>query len=86
MSLPNSTIFLCCILLYQSNADESAEIPPAVNQVEAHPYFQQEDLKKYLSEKNILLEAYSPLGNNLHNMPRYDITQLVPGLSSAKTK
>ncbi|EFE32289.1 aldehyde reductase I (ARI), putative [Trichophyton benhamiae CBS 112371] len=29
-----------------------------------------EDLKKYLSEKNILLEAYSPLGNNLHNMPR----------------
>ncbi|KAF3897363.1 Glycerol 2-dehydrogenase (NADP(+)) GCY1 [Trichophyton interdigitale] len=47
-----------------------AEIPPAVNQVEAHPYFQQDDLKKYLSEKNILLEAYSPLGNNLHNMPR----------------
>ncbi|GBF61678.1 alcohol dehydrogenase [Trichophyton mentagrophytes] len=31
-----------------------AEIPPAVNQVEAHPYFQQDDLKKYLSEKNIL--------------------------------
>lgn len=74
MSLRNSTIFPCPVLLCQSNGNDSAEIPPAVNQVEAHPYFQQDDLKKYLSEKNILLEAYSPLGNNLHNMPRYDIT------------
>ncbi|KAL1959913.1 hypothetical protein VTO42DRAFT_581 [Malbranchea cinnamomea] len=47
-----------------------AEIPPAVNQVEAHPHLQQPELKKYLDEKNIILQAYSPLGNNLAGAPR----------------
>ena len=43
---------------------------PAANQVEAHPYLQQPDLLKFCQDKGILLEAYSPLGNNQTGEPR----------------
>ncbi len=38
-------------------------IQPVANQVELHPTFNQEELKKYCDEKDILLIAYSPLGS-----------------------
>lgn len=38
-------------------------IPPAVNQVEINTAFPQEELLEYCKSKNILLTAYSPLGN-----------------------
>ncbi|KAH8890654.1 aldo/keto reductase [Thozetella sp. PMI_491] len=47
----------------------AAEIKPVVNQVELHPYFQQQELFDFCKEKNVLLEAYSPLGNNIYNLP-----------------
>lgn len=37
---------------------------PVVNQVEAHPYLQQRELFDFCKENGILIEAYSPLGNN----------------------
>lgn len=49
---------------------KSVDIVPACNQVEAHPYLQQPALLKYCQEKNIILEAYSPLGNNQTGEPR----------------
>lgn len=44
-------------------ADEGVYIKPVVNQIEAHPLLPQPDLKEYLDQENILIEAYSPLGS-----------------------
>ena len=42
----------------------SARIKPAVNQVETHPYFIREDLIKFCRQNDIIVQAYSPLGNS----------------------
>lgn len=42
---------------------EVSDVVPAVNQVECHPFFQQRTLRKYLDQKNIVIEAWSPLGH-----------------------
>ena len=40
---------------------ETAKIPPAINQIEYHPYLQHGDLVPYLQKQNIAVSAYSPL-------------------------
>lgn len=41
----------------------TAKVKPAVNQVECHPYAQQNELRSYLKGKDIRLEAWYPLGH-----------------------
>lgn len=39
------------------------ELPPAINQVEFHPYFQQKKAEKIMWEYDVQMEAWSPLGH-----------------------
>ncbi|PMD30572.1 aldehyde reductase-like protein [Hyaloscypha variabilis F] len=48
----------------------TAKITPAVNQIEAHAYLQQPKLLEWSKKQNIVVAAYSPLGNNIYNLPR----------------
>ena len=42
---------------------EAAEMKPAVLQVECHPYYQQEELKKRLAPYGTVIEAWYPIGH-----------------------
>jgi len=53
-----------------------ASIKPSVNQVELHPYFQQNELKKRLKKYGTLLESWYPIGHGskeLINEPLFNL-------------
>jgi 2,5-diketo-D-gluconate reductase A len=39
-----------------------AEVPPAINQIEVHPYLTQDDVRAFCAEHQIAIEGWSPLG------------------------
>jgi diketogulonate reductase-like aldo/keto reductase len=47
---------------------DQAKIKPVVNQVELHPYFQQNDLRKRMEKYNTKIEAWAPLGHAMTNI------------------
>ncbi|ETS75563.1 hypothetical protein PFICI_12507 [Pestalotiopsis fici W106-1] len=59
------------------------KVVPAVNQIEAHPYLQQPALVEFCKSKNILIEAYSPLGNNQTGEPKVIDDAKVKDLAAA---
>lgn len=49
------------------NFCETVDIKPAVNQVELHPYFTQEEAIKVMKEYDIVPEAWAPLGGGRYH-------------------
>jgi diketogulonate reductase-like aldo/keto reductase len=41
---------------------DQAEVAPAVNQIEPHPYFQQPEMQAFNAEHGIVTQAWSPIG------------------------
>ncbi|HZK21091.1 MAG TPA: aldo/keto reductase [Oscillospiraceae bacterium] len=56
---------------------QNTNIVPAVNQIEFHPGYTQEDTVSFCKENNILVEAYSPLGTGqlLNNIELINIAE-----------
>ena len=44
------------------------EIPPAVNQIETHPFHQQVEAQKFLRENNIQIESWGPFAEGKNNI------------------
>ena len=44
------------------------EIPPAVNQIETHPFHQQVETQRFLQENNIQLESWGPFAEGKNNI------------------
>jgi 2,5-diketo-D-gluconate reductase A len=44
---------------------EETEVPPAVNQIEVHPYLTQDEVRGFCAEHGIAVEAWSPIAQGL---------------------
>jgi 2,5-diketo-D-gluconate reductase A len=44
---------------------QETEVPPAVDQIEVHPYLTQDDVRGFCAEHGIAVEAWSPIGQGM---------------------
>ncbi|WOL20153.1 non-functional NADPH-dependent codeinone reductase 2 [Canna indica] len=67
---------------------EIAKIPPAVNQVELNPVWQQVKLREFCKEKGIHVIAYSPLGGQISSSSRNLVmeSEVLQDIAKAKGK
>ncbi|XP_031287422.1 non-functional NADPH-dependent codeinone reductase 2-like [Pistacia vera] len=66
----------------------TAKIPPAVNQVEMSPLWQQNKLREFCNENGILVTAYAPLGarGTIWSSNRVMECEVLKGIAEAKGK
>lgn len=53
------------------------EVPPAVNQIETHPFCQQIEAQKFLSENNIQIESWGPFAEGRNNLFTNEMLQAI---------
>jgi 2,5-diketo-D-gluconate reductase A len=49
------------------------EIPPAVNQIETHPFHQQIETQKFLQENNVQIESWGPFAEGKNDLFRNEL-------------
>ncbi|MBM7634135.1 aldo/keto reductase [Geomicrobium sediminis] len=60
---------------------DECEVVPALNQVECHPYLQQEELRAFCDQHNIYVEAWSPLNQGGDSLQDATIVQIAEDVS-----
>ncbi|KDP21289.1 hypothetical protein JCGZ_21760 [Jatropha curcas] len=65
---------------------EIAEIPPAVNQVEINPLWQQKKQMEFSKANGIVLTAYAPLGGTLWGINRVMECEVLKEIATSKGK
>ena len=53
------------------------EVVPAVNQIETHPFCQQIEAQKFLSENNIQIESWGPFAEGKNNLFTNELLQSI---------
>lgn len=53
------------------------EVPPAVNQIETHPFHQQVEAHKYLQENGVQIESWGPFAEGKNNIFHNDVLQSI---------
>ena len=62
------------------NITRGAEIMPAVDQIELHPFYQRRELLGFLREKDILPEAWAPFAEGKHGIFQSPILAEIAGV------
>ncbi|WP_102348459.1 aldo/keto reductase [Bacillus sp. Marseille-P3661] len=56
--------------------EKETGVKPSINQIELHPYFNQEELRKWHNENNIHIQSWSPLTRGIKNLQNDNIQQI----------
>ncbi len=55
------------------------EVPPAVNQVETHPFHQQVETQRFLRENNVQIESWGPFAEGKNGIFQNDVLRSIGG-------